>query len=332
MKKLAYISAFLILLLVACVPSGDREHKVQWQPNAPNGETLRVVAIDTMDLANPFVVYDNASDTYYMAGDGGCLWRSNDMRIWEGPYNVLLPSKGAWMGESPVITAPQIHRYAGRYCYVATFTSMVDGVECTSCELFVSDSINGPYKHATKGLPLIAGERVAKTPTFCAEDYGAAYLLFSGDSKRTLGEAIKIIRLGDSLNVQIGEPFELLKAAHNPWAAGREGEPLALGSPFVFATQTGRLGMLFTAKTGGNNVLGVAYSKEGHGINGPWTIEPAPLLCGVGGAMLFKDYDGTIVLAVHKDTTLCGKEKHLPQFIKADLQYEKLKLKGHYKF
>lgn len=48
--------------------------------------------------------------------------------------------------------------------------------------------------------------------------------------------------------------------------------------------------------------------------------------------MLFRDYDGTAVMVMHKDTIVNGDERQVPQFVKTDLQYDKLKLKGHYKF
>ncbi len=331
MKKFAYIS-FLLLLLAACAPSGGNRSGDVWQPLPPAGEALRMVAVDTMAVTNPFVLYRNAEDAYYMVGDGGYLWRSEDMRLWQGPYNVLKPAKESWMGEAPLISSPEIHPCNGRYYYVAAFTNGVEDDRQALCEIFVSDSILGPYTRLAKDAALLQNDKIAGSPTFCTDYYGAAYMLYNGDASRTAGEAIKIIRLGDSLDVQVGEPFELLKAVNCPWNAGDEGEKPIIGSPFMFATLRGNLGMLFTAKCKGESVLGVAYAEEGHGISGPWMIEPEPLLCGAGEAMLFRDYDGTAVMVMHKDTIVNGDERQVPQFVKTDLQYDKLKLKGHYKF
>ena len=98
-------------------------------------------------------------------------------------------------------------------------------------------------------------------------------------------------------------------------------------SPFV-------MGILFTSYIGGEKAIGVAYTQTGeYGYNGPWIVEPEPLLTGnVGSASIFRDYDGTMVLAVSKDTVIDGVVKSVPQLYKLDMQFDKLKIEGHYKF
>ena len=71
----------------------------------------------------------------------------------------------------------------------------------------------------------------------------------------------------------------------------------------------------------------------GHWLNGPWVAEPQPLMRGnVGGASLFNDYDGTLVMVLHKDTVIAGSNIKVPQFVKMDSQFEKLKNRGYYNF
>src|SRR5690606_3622525 len=81
------------------------------------------VPLDAIRLSDPFILADAATKTYYMTGTGGRLWKSNDLRRWEGPYTVALPDTSSWMGNHPMIWAAEIHPYKGKYYYFATFTN-----------------------------------------------------------------------------------------------------------------------------------------------------------------------------------------------------------------
>ena len=48
--------------------------------------------------------------------------------------------------------------------------------------------------------------------------------------------------------------------------------------------------------------------------------------------MMFNDFDGTLVMAVHKDTVIDGRRTSVPRFIEMDRQFDKLKIKRYYKF
>ena len=103
---LTYIAA---LLLAAC-----GNNKVEnWELRTPDGSDARTVSIDTMEMSNPFIIFDKSRLTYYMTGDGGYVWKSRDLHKWNGPYNVLSLDTLEWMGAHPQITAPEIHKYQG---------------------------------------------------------------------------------------------------------------------------------------------------------------------------------------------------------------------------
>ena len=331
-KKAVYIFSVMCLLLVACV-QGNKKTESSFRCK---GGDIAKVATDSLNIANPFVVYDDENDVYYITGDGGCMWRSSDLHVWEGPFEVLQPSEQPWLGATATATSPEVHKYEGRFYYVATFMlRSPEGEEYRSCELFVSDSIMGPYTHLTQGAPLLANNKEAVHPAFYVDEYNVAYIVYSGDTKENNAGVVQVIRLGDEYVVQVGAPYNMFGEkqftatdAHSAVYDNRERY-----EPFLFNTDGGRYGMLFTALSGGENVLGVAYTPKGFWIDGSWAVEPEPLAKGnAGGAMIFKDYDGTSVLVFHKDTIVNGARRHVPQFIKADKQFEKLKLKGHYKF
>lgn len=335
MKRLFLTYMLLLALAVSCVQGNKEAH-------CRKEAQLTQVAIDTMDLANPYILYDKPADLYYMTGDGGAVWRSKDMRVWEGPFDVLAPAPESWMGASPLVSSPEIHRYKERYYYMATFTRpdvVIDNagdnaIYRTSCEVFVSDSIMGPYTHLTKGAPLLNSAHCAAHPTFCVDDLNVGYMIYNHKGEQNGNATVQIIRLGRKLDVQIGEPYIMFRAKQNQWSNqinSEEPSPL-MEAPFLFGTYSGELGILFTTYIGEEKCIGVAYSETQH-LNGPWHIEPQPFLSGnVGGAMLFHDYDGKLLMACQKDTIMDGKKKSLPRIMRVDSEFDKLKLNGHYKF
>lgn len=323
----------LLLLFVSCVQN-DKEK---------GALSLQKISVDTMSLANPFVLYDKIDDLYYMTGDGGELWRSSDMRCWEGPLNVLSLAEDSWMGEAPVITSPEIHPYEGRYYYMATFTcpdEFVAGrsgrrLERTSCEIFVGDEITGPYEHVTLVDTLLDPKEYSVHPTFCIDENNVGYMIYNHSALQNDDATVQIVRLGKQLVGRVGEPYVIFRASQNPWSSDTQGRASSfMEAPFYFETLTGRRGILFTTVAGGEKAVGVAYTgDDAIGLDGPWRIDNEPLLtAGAGNAMLFKDYDGRTIMAYNKDTLVNGKIKHQLRFMRVDTQFDKLKIKEHYKF
>lgn len=312
-----------ILVLVSCAGQGDRHADVlEWEPVTPDGLPARTVALDTMELANPFVVYERAANRYYMTGDGGYVWTSEDLRMWTGPYNVLCTGKDVWYAGCEV-SAPEIHRYEDRYCYMASFEKQGGG--CASCEVLVADEITGPYIPVNAGNVLLDSVVNAGHPTFCADELNTGYMIYSDSAEP--GGALKIIRFTPDLSKKMGEPFTML--------ANVQGDGKQIKAPYLFVTDTGVPGLLFTAYKGEESVISVAYTTNelGHWLNGPWITEPQPLINGnVGGASLFTDYDGTLVMAIHKDTLIAGRNVRVPRFVKMESQFDKLKKIGYYNF
>ena len=90
---------------------------------------------------------------------------------------------------------------------------------------------------------------------------------------------------------------------------------------------------MFSTYIDGEYAVGVAYTEKNHGLNGPWHIEPEPLLRDNNGhPMMFNTFDGTLVMAVHKDTVINDRRTSVPRFIEMDDQFDKLKIKRYYKF
>lgn len=331
--------AFLTIF-TGCNTSVDKG----WTLETSDGLPVQTVAIDTMDISNPFIYLDKNNLIYYMTGDGGCLWTSKDLKLWNGAYNILQYDTTVWYGASPVITAPEIHKFNDKFYFVATFTlpdNIIDNVNGKniprrSCEILVADSIQGPYKPITKTQPLLRADQAAQGATFITDEYGWGYIIYNHDWQQCQNGTTQIIMLTKDLAEQIGDPFTMFKASQNPWSTRNDDtespkfSPVMEG-PYLFDTEGRELGILFITEKNGTKALGVAYTEKDHGLNGPWHIEPEPMLTGnYGQAMLFNDFDGSLVMVLHKDTIVKGNKKSVPQLIEMDSQYDKLKIKSKY--
>jgi beta-xylosidase len=111
------------------------------------------IPLDSIRLSDPFIMADQKTKMYYMTGTGGLLWKSKDLKLWEGPFRVAETDSTSWMGPRPMIWAAEIHPYKNKYYYFATFTNSavkidtVKGnvIERRACHVLVSDKPDGPF-------------------------------------------------------------------------------------------------------------------------------------------------------------------------------------------
>ena len=343
MKNLYVVLLFISLFLVSCGIGTENSQKQGFRPVA--GVPVDTVAIDTMELRDPFIILDKEARTYYMTGTGGRVWTSKNLRHWVGPYEILELDTTMWMGSKPTIWAPEIHKHKDKYYYMATFTRhdvIIDNVAGRdiprrSCQMFVSNNLLGPYEPIIGERPLLRADQPALDATFCDDEYGSCYMIYGHEWIQNWDGTVQIILLSDDLTEQVGEPFVMFTASQNPWSSGLDSlgnksfSPV-MDAPYLFDTEGGKLGILFSTYIDDEYSVGVAYSTL-YGLNGPWEIEPEPLLRDhQGHPMLFKDFDGTLVMAVHKDTVINNRRTSVPRLIEMDDQFEKLQVQGYYKF
>ncbi len=98
--------------------------------------------------------------------------------------------------------------------------------------------------------------------------------------------------------------------------------------PFVFRTQTGRLGMLWTSWVYSDYTQGVAYSTTGR-LDGPWVQEKNPITPpNFGHGMIFTTFDGKRILCCHSHRP--SDSMRIPAFFLLDDSGDKLKVVGRY--
>jgi len=73
------------------------------------------IPLDSIRLSDPCILADAKTAMYYMTGTGGMLWKSKDLKFWEGPFQVVKTDPASWMGPHPMIWAAELHEYRSRY-------------------------------------------------------------------------------------------------------------------------------------------------------------------------------------------------------------------------
>ena len=154
MKSISFAYMVLLLAVMACgtggnkTASGDAVDEA-WVLAAPAGFIVDTVSIDTLSVTNPFMTYDAGSGMYHLVADGGHMWLSSDLRLWTGPYNIILPDSSSWIAGASSVYSPEIHKHGGRYYYMASFEradAMASGSDGKpfprrSCSTLVADKI-----------------------------------------------------------------------------------------------------------------------------------------------------------------------------------------------
>ena len=340
----------LPFFLAAALSVASECYAQRWQPRYREG-----VPLDSIVLSDPCILADAATQTYYMTGTGGLLWTSSDLQTWNGPRNVVEVDTASWMGPHPQIWAAELHHYRGKYYYFATFTNnaiIIDTVAGRSiprraCHVLVSDKPDGPYRpmHDTAYLPPF---KPTLDGTLWVDTDGHPYMVYCHEWLQNLDGTMEKIRLTDDLTGSIGTGQLLFRASDAPWSrdaditatspadvraavaptrhfrADGSLPNLVTDGPWLFRTQTGRLGMIWTSWVGTDYTMGVAYSESGT-LDGPWRQEAEPITPpNYGHGMLFRDFQGRLLLSIHSHEVVRGRTVRHPHLFLMDDKGDRL--------
>lgn len=323
MKKL--ILGFSILLLCLNLHSQRK-----YRTNIP---------LDSIRLSDPFILADKDSRTYFMTGTGGLMWKSKDLKRWEGPLKCINSDSTSWMGPDPMVWAAELHQFKGKYYNFATFTNrsvFIDTVnnipiERRASHVLVSEKAQGPYK-PMKNPTYLPANKPTLDGTFWIDEDGKPYMIFCHEWLQNGNGTIEKIELKPDLSGSIGESKILFRAFDSPWskekyASGEIGPNKVTDGPFVFRTKTGKLGMLWTSWIYDIYTQGVAYSNSGT-LDGPWIQEKEPITPpNFGHGMLFRDFNGKLWMSVHSHKKTDNKTVRIPHLFEVDDSGDKLKIK-----
>tara|TARA_R100001369_G_scaffold75367_1_gene104244 strand:+ start:4388 stop:5416 length:1029 start_codon:yes stop_codon:yes gene_type:complete len=314
--------AFAVLISSINVTTCQAQENLTFRKNIP---------LDSIRLSDPSIIADKNSDMYYMTGSGGMLWKSKNLQLWEGPYNVVKTNPRSWMGPEPMIWAAELHSYQERYYYFATFTNKAvkidtvagNVIERRASHVLVSDKPEGPYLPMQDEIYLPA-DQPTLDGTFWIDSDGKPYMVYCYEWLQNLNGTIEKIELKPDLSGTLGKGELMFKASDSPWSRekdidGNVRPNKVTDGPFLFRTGTNRLGMIWTSWQSDVYVQGVAYSESGN-LNGPWIHEKEPITpANFGHGMLFKNLQGNWLMAVHSHEVINGKYHRVPHLFEVDL-------------
>lgn len=258
-----------------------------------------------INLSDPFVMADAKTQQYYMTGTGGGLWRSSDLETWTYLDFPLQFNEAAWMGASPQVWASEIHCIDGKYYNFSTLTNGSitidsDGHPRRAVHIMSSTLPQGKYSLISGGddTYVPAGKTTLDASYFEDTD-GKRYLIYCHEWIQNGNGTIEYIELKPDMKGSVGEGVVMTRAHDATWNTS----PVTDG-PYLFRTQTGRLGMIWTSWHGGRYVQGVAYSTTGT-LSGPWQHEPLPITPdNYGHGMLFRTFGGQLLMSIHSHRTI----------------------------
>lgn len=327
----------LILVLLFLFGCGKKS-----QTNTTEESVSKSVPLDSIRLSDPAILADQKTGMYYMTGTGGKLWKSKDLKLWDGPYDVAQTDSTSWMGSDPMIWAAELHAYNGKYYYFATFTNrdvIIDTVANTPIErrashVLVSDTPDGPYVpmkdeiYLPANMPTLDG-------TFWVDEDGKPYMIFCHEWLQNWNGTMEKIELKPDLSGSVGEAKLLFRASDSPWSREKDEEGKdtfnkVTDGPYLFKTQTGKLGMIWTSWIYSTYTQGVAYSESGT-LDGPWVHDPEPITPpNYGHGMLFRTFDGKLLMSVHSHEDINGHYHRVPALFEVDDSGDKLIVGGRY--
>ena len=308
------------------IPQGanaNRQRTQRPQPQRPAQSTqrpapqVRTVSLKELSMSDPFIYPDPETRTYWLTGTGGALYKSTDLEMWTGPYNVIDLS-GTWM-QGQFVAAAEIHRFGNKFYYAGTWNNHGICIEqvprrynvpLNQTQLLVSDKIDGPY------LPLV------KDSTFCLgpttwdiidgtlyEENDTIYMVFVHEWTQLIDGTMAYMPLSKDLTHRTAEPTTIFRASEAAWSKemnsigeatfGMKMPGWVTDGPQMFRTGTGRLGMLWSSWGENRYAQGIAWSESGS-IKGPWIQEEKAFKGDNSGhGMLFRSFDGELLYSVH---------------------------------
>lgn len=253
-----------------------------------------------IELSDPFIMADPKTRQYYMTGTGGGLWQSGDLETWTYLGVPLQFDGEAWMGASPQVWASEIHCIDGKYYNFPTLTNgniTIDeqGHPRRAVHIMSSTLPQGKYSLISGAdATYVPAEKTTLDGTYFEDTDGKRYLLYCHEWIQNGNGTIEYIELKPDMKGTVGEGTVMTRAHDATWNTS----PVTDG-PYLFRTQTGRLGMIWTSWHGDRYVQGVAYSSTGK-LSGPWVHEPLPITPdNYGHGMLFRTFEGQLLMSIH---------------------------------
>lgn len=306
---------------------------------------VQTVSLDALSMSDPFIYADPKTNTYYLTGTGGRLYKSTDLKMWTGPYNIIDLS-GTWM-EGNFVAAAEIFYIGGKYYLAGTWNDhdiIIQAiprrynVPLNQTQLLVSDKPEGPYKPLVNDFEFCLGPvdwDIIDGTLYQEND--TTYMVFVHEWTQLIDGTMDYMPLSKDLTRRTAEPTTMFRASEAPWSKemnsigeatfGLKMPGWVTDGPQLFRTKTGKLGMLWSSWGVNRYAQGIAYSTSGK-LKGPWVQETEAFKGDNSGhGMLFTTFQGKRLYIVHHAE---GNGSRKPQLYEVDDSGDKLILGSRY--
>lgn len=275
-------------------------------------------------VRDPFIYADVTTKTYYLyaqvgnrllndhAGVGVEAYTSTDLKNWSGPKLVMEKPKDFWGGN--YVWAPEVHRFGQSYYMFVTF----DRPGGRGTQIFKAPRPDGPFV-VLGPLAMTPPEQQCLDGTPWVDESGQNWLIYCEEWTRVKDGAMRAIHMKSDWSQPDGKDILLFHASDAPWAYPVQPDCYVTDGPFLHKTASGKLVMIWSSyMKNGSYALGLARSTSGK-VEGPWIQNPTLLFNKDGGhAMIFKDFDGHLMLVLHQPNIGKVERAHLFQLDDSD--------------
>jgi hypothetical protein len=168
--------------------------------------------------------------------------------------------------------------------------------------VFVSEKPDGPFKTVVD-KPIPPSDYMTLDGTFFVED-GTPYMVYAHEWTQLVDGSMEAVAMKPDLSEAAGAPFFLFKASDAPWLDDRHEtvnfpQNYVTDGPELYRTRTGKLLMLWSSYRQGLYVEALAHSMSGK-LTGPWKQDGVLVGEDSGHGMLFRTFDGRLMLILHQ--------------------------------
>ena len=261
-------------------------------------------------IRDPFVLADNG--TYYLyeskpwfGGNGVSVRTSTDLERWSERKPAMVVPKGV-----PVtaVWAPEVHKYEGAYYLFTTLTEQKGSAPIQAMDpkakeknltprgtwIFKSESPLGPFRPVKMG-PLPPKEWMTLDGTLYVED-GQPYMVFCHEWCQ--------VDNGRMCYAPLAKDFASFTAPPKTLFAARDAVPGAghvTDGPFFYRSpKDGALYMIWSNFVKGHGYCVLLRKSTAGKLAGPWTKDEILYAKNGGHGMLFRTFDGKLLLTLHQ--------------------------------
>lgn len=271
-------------------------------------------------VRDPYIYADHAAGVYYLYAQaanregstyqGVEVYTSADLKAWSAPRPVLVIPPDAGVS---TVWAPEMHAYRGAYYLFVTLTfhetlpiaKPVDSPKWPAMHrrgtwIFRAASPSGPFEplrivsHTAPGIMALDG-------TLFVDPDGTPQMVYCHEWVELIDGTMAAVRLTPDLRNTVGKPELLFRATDAPGARTKPTDSKVTDGPFLYRSEkTGALYMIWSTFIPGKGYCVFQTLSESGRVAGPWGKHMLLYEKDGGHGMIFKTFDGQLMLALHQ--------------------------------